>query len=207
MTEATAMTEGRRAMSEARRLYRSETSRMVAGVCGGLGEYLNVDPTVVRVVFVLLAILNGAGVLAYLAFWLLVPTQSSVGAGTRDSAREGAEELRRQVERVADRVRAVFRRPRAGDEAASRGGGAAPSQPVGTQTVTSPDARPVTGAEHAPDSGVPPPPAPPPPPAQQPPPAQEPPPVPPPAPAQPPPPARDERPGPGHDPDRGPGAT
>lgn len=56
-----------------RRLYRSNSNRMIAGVCGGLGEYLNLDPTVVRLIFVLLFLLAGHGLLIYLILMLLVP--------------------------------------------------------------------------------------------------------------------------------------
>jgi len=56
-----------------KRLYRSRRDRMVAGVCGGIAEYLNVDPTLVRLVFVLLIFANGVGVLAYIVAAIIVP--------------------------------------------------------------------------------------------------------------------------------------
>lgn len=57
----------------ARRLYLSDTDRKIAGVCGGLGEWLEVDPVLFRVAFVLLAFVGGLGVLAYFILWLLIP--------------------------------------------------------------------------------------------------------------------------------------
>ncbi len=56
-----------------KKLYRSRTSSMIAGVCGGLGEYLNVDPTILRVVAVLLIFAKGIGLLAYLIGWIVIP--------------------------------------------------------------------------------------------------------------------------------------
>jgi phage shock protein C len=57
-----------------RKLYRSHDNRMIAGVCGGIAEYTATDPTVVRVLFVLLAfITGGASLLAYPILWLMVP--------------------------------------------------------------------------------------------------------------------------------------
>jgi phage shock protein C len=56
-----------------RKLYRSRTDSRIAGVCGGLGEFLGLDPTVVRLVFVLLALLGGHGILIYLIMWLVMP--------------------------------------------------------------------------------------------------------------------------------------
>ena len=62
-------------MSEIRKLYRSQTNRMLGGVCGGLAEYFNLDPTLVRVLFVALTVLGGAGPLIYLVMWIIVPNQ------------------------------------------------------------------------------------------------------------------------------------
>jgi phage shock protein C len=60
-----------------RKLYRSETNRMIAGVCGGLAEYFHLDATLIRVIFVALTVLSGgAGVVVYGAMWLLVPDES-----------------------------------------------------------------------------------------------------------------------------------
>lgn len=58
-----------------RPLTRSRTSRMFAGVCGGMGEYFGVDPILVRLAFAVLALLGGAGVGLYLAAWLLIPLE------------------------------------------------------------------------------------------------------------------------------------
>lgn len=55
------------------RIYRSRTNRKIGGVCGGLAEYFNMDPTVMRVVWVLLALLNGFGILAYIVCWIVIP--------------------------------------------------------------------------------------------------------------------------------------
>ena len=62
----------------ARKLYRSQTEKMLGGVCGGLGELLDIDPTIVRVVFVLLALLAGHGILLYLILWLIMPTKDQI---------------------------------------------------------------------------------------------------------------------------------
>ncbi|MCB9004363.1 MAG: PspC domain-containing protein [Ardenticatenaceae bacterium] len=56
-----------------KRLMRSMNDRMVAGVAGGLAEYLGVDATLVRVAFVILALAGGPGLLIYLILWLIMP--------------------------------------------------------------------------------------------------------------------------------------
>jgi len=54
---------------------------MLGGVCGGLGEYLKIDPTVMRVIFVILAFFYGASLLIYLIMWVLVPEEPLSEAG------------------------------------------------------------------------------------------------------------------------------
>ncbi len=65
-----------------RRLYKSQKDRIIGGVCGGLAEVLDIDPTIVRLIFVLLALLGGHGVLLYLILWLIMPREDQVKAGS-----------------------------------------------------------------------------------------------------------------------------
>lgn len=60
-----------------RKLVRSQTNSRIAGVCGGLGEYLDVDPTLIRLIFILLVIYAGHGVLLYFVLWLLMPLKET----------------------------------------------------------------------------------------------------------------------------------
>jgi phage shock protein C len=61
-----------------KRLYRTENNRMIAGVCGGVAEYFNFDPSVVRIVFVLFCMLFGFGMILYILMWMIVPPKSKV---------------------------------------------------------------------------------------------------------------------------------
>jgi phage shock protein C len=63
-------------MEEPRKLYRSQTQRMMAGVCGGLAEYFNIDATVMRVLFLILAVFGGSGIVLYIVMWIFVPDAS-----------------------------------------------------------------------------------------------------------------------------------
>lgn len=56
-----------------KRLHRSLTDKKLAGVCGGLAEYLGWDPTLVRLLWVVLTLLGGSGVLIYLVLWIVMP--------------------------------------------------------------------------------------------------------------------------------------
>jgi phage shock protein C len=58
-----------------RRLYRSQSEVMIAGVCGGLAEYLNLDPTVIRLIFLLLFFAGGGGLFMYLILWVIMPLE------------------------------------------------------------------------------------------------------------------------------------
>jgi phage shock protein PspC (stress-responsive transcriptional regulator) len=60
-----------------KKLYRSKNNRMIAGICGGIGEYFNIDPTLVRVLWVLLTLisLGVVGIIAYIIMWIIVPLE------------------------------------------------------------------------------------------------------------------------------------
>ena len=64
-------------MAEPCKLYRSRSNRQVAGVCGGLAQYFNLDVTLIRILFVVLAVLGGSGLLLYVAMWIIVPNEPS----------------------------------------------------------------------------------------------------------------------------------
>lgn len=57
-----------------KRLYRSHSEHVIAGVCAGIGEYADIDPTIIRLVWVVLTLLSlGVGVIAYAIAWIIVP--------------------------------------------------------------------------------------------------------------------------------------
>jgi phage shock protein C len=60
---------------EYKRLYRSRDERMISGVCGGIAKYFNVDPTLIRLLFVIFAFAGGPGLLAYIVLAIIVPEE------------------------------------------------------------------------------------------------------------------------------------
>lgn len=58
---------------ENKRLYRSSVNYMLAGVCGGIAEYFNIDPTLIRLAWVLFSVCGGSGVLAYIIAAIIIP--------------------------------------------------------------------------------------------------------------------------------------
>ena len=60
-----------------KRLYRSRKERIIGGVCGGIAEYLNTDPTIIRLIWILASIISlGAGVIGYLIAWIIIPEKN-----------------------------------------------------------------------------------------------------------------------------------
>lgn len=55
-----------------KRLYRSNTNKVIAGVCGGIGEYFDIDPVIIRLIWILFLFI-GAGIFAYIIAWIVIP--------------------------------------------------------------------------------------------------------------------------------------
>lgn len=58
-----------------KRLYRSKHDKVIAGVCGGLGEYFEIDPVIIRLLWILFVLLWGVGILLYIIAWIIIPLQ------------------------------------------------------------------------------------------------------------------------------------
>ncbi len=62
--------------NEPKRLYRSRDDRWLAGICGGIGAYFGLDPTLIRVLFVLFGLAVGGGFLLYILLWIIIPLEA-----------------------------------------------------------------------------------------------------------------------------------
>jgi phage shock protein C len=89
-------------MEETKKLYRSRVDRVIAGVCGGLGEYFGVDPVIIRVVFLVLAVVGGSGVLVYIILIFLVP----LAPGNEPFASHG-DKVEEFAKEVGDRAKEI----------------------------------------------------------------------------------------------------
>lgn len=58
---------------EPKRLYRNTTNKILAGVCSGVGDYFSIDPVIIRLLWVVLTIFGGAGLLIYIIAWIIIP--------------------------------------------------------------------------------------------------------------------------------------
>ncbi len=92
----------------AKKLYRSREERMIWGVCGGMAEYFEVDPTIIRVAAVLSIFVSGLGVLAYILLALVVPLESSSAGKPNEVIKENVEEMRATAAEFGQQVQSAL---------------------------------------------------------------------------------------------------
>lgn len=122
MPEAPAYAHADAGIARGQRLTRSRDERMLAGVCGGLAEYLGMDTTLMRVLWVVATFISGGVTLiAYPVFWLVMPESGRLTSAADDTFKDVAERVDPVVERIGDRVRETFNRaPNPSDPAAAK---------------------------------------------------------------------------------------
>jgi phage shock protein PspC (stress-responsive transcriptional regulator) len=80
------------------KLYRSNTDKMIGGVCGGLGAYLNIDPLFIRLLFILLLFGSDFGFIAYLVLWILIPEEGRTYGFKDDSVGERVKSMGEDIQ-------------------------------------------------------------------------------------------------------------
>src|SRR5574343_167076 len=80
-TSGNQQNSGNRTQATARRLYRNENDKILGGVCSGIASYFGIDPIIVRILFVVITLALGTGLLAYIIMWVAVPSSASVEIG------------------------------------------------------------------------------------------------------------------------------
>jgi len=83
-----------------KRIYRSESEKVIGGVCGGLGEYFGVDPTWIRILFVLSIFASGVGLIAYIIGWIVIPSKKETVSVVQSA--EGSTEPATQTNSVTN---------------------------------------------------------------------------------------------------------
>jgi len=94
-----------------KRLYRSRKDRMILGVCGGLADYFNIDPAIVRVVLVLLALIppHGIVILAYIVLAIVVPEERARSTQPSDVVKQNLEDIGNSASQLGYEIRATFK--------------------------------------------------------------------------------------------------
>jgi phage shock protein C len=108
-----------------KRLGRSRDDRLIAGVCGGLGDYLNVDPVWLRLFFVLLLFAWGIGLWAYLILWLIVPEEGQQTASPADTVQANVQEMADRAREIGNSVQRGL--PESWQRSPKEDGGAGPA--------------------------------------------------------------------------------
>jgi phage shock protein C len=91
-----------------KRLYRSRKDRMIWGVCGGLANYFNIDPTIVRLIFVLTIFFGGLGIVAYIVLAIVVPLESSQVSAPGETIKENIQEMKQTAESIGKGIESTF---------------------------------------------------------------------------------------------------
>jgi phage shock protein PspC (stress-responsive transcriptional regulator) len=87
-------------MAKKNSLSRSRSDRVIAGICGGLGNYFDIDPIIFRILFVLLVVFGGSGVLIYIILWIVVPEE-----GEAERKGEVSEKIKEGANKMAEEIK------------------------------------------------------------------------------------------------------
>lgn len=82
-------------------LCRSETNKVIAGVCAGMAEFFDLDPVIVRLIFVSVTLLGGSGVFLYLILWIVIPSESQIGKQSDEYVKDNLEEIKMKAKSVS----------------------------------------------------------------------------------------------------------
>lgn len=85
-----------------KRLYRNKNNAMIGGVCSGLGTYLDIDPNIIRVFFILLIFAPGPWLIVYALLWIFLPTESQEKTDPRETIRQGTEEISEWTKEIGE---------------------------------------------------------------------------------------------------------
>lgn len=84
-----------------KKLYRSKINSVLAGVCGGLGEYFDIDPVLIRALFVLVTLAGGSGLVLYLILWIIIPSEENKDADFEKNIKHNVEDIKSKAKTVA----------------------------------------------------------------------------------------------------------
>jgi len=95
-----------------KRLYRSRDDRMIWGVCGGIANYFGIEPTIIRVIAVLLTVVSGVvpGIIVYIALAVVVPLENSPSREPKDVVKENVAEIKQTATQFGEEIRSTFAR-------------------------------------------------------------------------------------------------
>jgi phage shock protein C len=105
-----------------KRLYRNRSDRMIAGVCGGLGKYIGVDPVWLRLFFILLLFASGIGFWAYLILWIIVPEEGWESTTPGDTVQANVQDMADRARELGQGIQRGLRGDRAPSDTSTTSG-------------------------------------------------------------------------------------
>lgn len=87
-----------------KRLIRSNSDKFLAGVCGGIANYFDIDPIIVRILFLLITFSGGAGLLIYVILWVIMPEPGDEKLSNEEAAKKNSEQLEKKFEEVVEQI-------------------------------------------------------------------------------------------------------
>jgi phage shock protein C len=97
-------------MDSHKQLYRSSSNRIIGGVCGGIAEYIDMDATVIRLIFMLFVLLGGAGILIYIIAWIIIPTAPLTNATEANMPEQTNDKSDHEADSEPEHLRYRYRR-------------------------------------------------------------------------------------------------
>lgn len=87
------------------KLYRSTTDIVIAGVAAGIADFFEIDPLIVRILFILLFVFGGSGLVVYLILWIIVPKKGDKSKNTEEIVKKNAAELKAKAQKLVEEIK------------------------------------------------------------------------------------------------------
>lgn len=88
-----------------KRLYRSQDNQMIGGVCAGIAEYFDIDPSIIRIIFAIAFLSNGFGFFLYIILWVILPIESSIEKESDVVIEENKTEIKHKIRKMTDTLK------------------------------------------------------------------------------------------------------
>lgn len=91
------------------KLYRDSSNAVLAGIASGIADYFEIDATIIRILFVLLFVFGGSGLIIYLILWIIIPKQKDNNKTTEEIVKNNTNEIKEKAKSMAEEIRSSVR--------------------------------------------------------------------------------------------------
>lgn len=92
------------------RLTKSSSDKVIDGVCGGIAEFLNIDPVIIRLIFVILVFINGFGILLYIILTIIMPKAENIDQMPKETIQENVQEMGERLREAGEKLGSTISR-------------------------------------------------------------------------------------------------